>query len=617
MKPFEKNIERMIQNLHTPAGEQLDKRMDALFSNAETQAARKVQPQNDWKIFLQSKLFRYAAAAVIIAAVFFGWHSPIGHEPGPGRLYAMSDLPDLLRQAKSVYIQGWIIVPAPGTPVDQQERKPFEYWFDADRGRMRLHQTAASQVGNQVMTVDQETVIDGPYWMRINHTDQTVTYQKMGDFFRRYLIRQNFDGLLNQLFLTFQGIGLLEKTGTETVDQTEYEIWEGTFTLPAPDKPAIQIRAQFDPVSGSIGRMKIWQDRGPEQTVITEITKIQRNPEIPDERFSLRPPEGYTAQNTPEDAKEISGEMSIGNYHFDSYSLHLHIAFLLKDGSVLLAWSGQNRDQPLDRQSVYAGLRPGGHLPNLPIVAEKLMPLFAEDPKPYPGYHLAVTCRDQQCIEWSLYVPTQESPENPLAFKLIHRIDDPQIQQQWKPEAMISTAFTIEDEQDFRDFVIGAMTELSDPGTAPESWTYEDVLSLTEQLRTGKTIELPEHLSSFKINNYPELSEIEKGILEIDHQPSWPEPKELVEKYWQARTAKDYEAMALYWPGSKVWNEQIISGEKPIEYTFGQPRQIEPGMIIVPYAAASYYKQNQTYNLKMLLSNKKSIKNRYYIISGN
>ena len=94
-----------------------------------------------------------------------------------------------------------------------------------------------------------------------------------------------------------------------------------------------------------------------------------------------------------------------------------------------------------------------------------------------------INFRDQNCIEWSLYVPSREKPDNPLAFKLIHRIDDPQIREQWKPEAMISTAFTIEDEQDFQDFVIGAMAELCDPGTAPEDLTYTDVPELTQSLR--------------------------------------------------------------------------------------------------------------------------------------
>lgn len=482
MRPFEQDIDRMIQNLHVPAGEPLDKRMDTLFRKAEAQSHQQNPPQSGWKILLQSRLFRYAAAVVIIAVVFFGLYSPIGPEPGPGKLYAMSDLPALLRQAKSVYIQGWIIVPRPDIPVEEQERKPFEYWFDSQRGRMRLRQTASSQVGQEVTTIDQEIVIDGSYWMRINHTEKNVTYQKMGDFARRYLIRQNFDGLLNQLFLTFQGIGLLEKTGTEILDQTEYEIWEGTFTLPSPDRPTIQIRAQFDPIKGAIGRMKIWQDRGNEQTIITEITKIVRNPEIPDQLFLLDTPEGYTAQNTKEDAKEISGQMSIGNYHFDSYSLHLHIAFLLKDGSVLLAWRGENRDQPLADDSFYTDLKPGGPLPDLPIVVEKLMPLFAEEPKPYPGYHLARTVREGSWHEWSLYIPPQENRDNPIAFKLIHRIADPQIREKWKPEAMISTAFTIEDQQDFQDFVIGAMTELSDPGQTPDL-TYPDVLRLTQSLR--------------------------------------------------------------------------------------------------------------------------------------
>ena len=108
-----------------------------------------------------------------------------------------------------------------------------------------------------------------------------------------------------------------------------------------------------------------------------------------------------------------------------------------------------------------------------------------------------------------------------------------------------------------------------------------------------------------------------EAISVVDDRDIWPEPRELVVSYWQHRSAKNYDEMAILWPGSATWN-QSLEKEEPVEYVFGkvQPWEIE-GDIIVPYASKSYYDKHGKYGLKMVLSNKKSAKKRYYIVSGN
>jgi len=110
----------------------------------------------------------------------------------------------------------------------------------------------------------------------------------------------------------------------------------------------------------------------------------------------------------------------------------------------------------------------------------------------------------------------------------------------------------------------------------------------------------------------------EEATAAIDSREGWPEPRDLVIAYWQARTAKDYDEMAIYWPGSAKWNRPALRREEPIEYVFGevQPGEIE-GHLIVPYASKNYFQKHSKYSLKMILSNEKSSKGRYYIISGN
>jgi len=117
----------------------------------------------------------------------------------------------------------------------------------------------------------------------------------------------------------------------------------------------------------------------------------------------------------------------------------------------------------------------------------------------------------------------------------------------------------------------------------------------------------------------------EEAIPVVDDRESWPEPRDLVISYWQHRSAKNYDEMAILWPGSATWNSQALEKEEPVEYVFGEVQAVfgevqaeeMEGLIVVPYASKSYYDKHGKYSLKMVLSNKESAKGRYYIVSGN
>lgn len=64
--------------------------------------------------------------------------------------------------------------------------------------------------------------------------------------------------------------------------------------------------------------------------------------------------------------------------------------------------------------------------------------------------------------------------------------------------------------------------------------------------------------------------------------------------------------------------DKALEKEELVEYVFGEVQKTEvAGSIVVPYASKSYYDKHGKYSLKMVLSNKKSAKGRYYIVSGN
>ncbi len=111
----------------------------------------------------------------------------------------------------------------------------------------------------------------------------------------------------------------------------------------------------------------------------------------------------------------------------------------------------------------------------------------------------------------------------------------------------------------------------------------------------------------------------EEAIPVVDSRESWPEPRDLAIVYWEKRNAKEYNELAILWPGSATWNHRIIKDEELVEYVFGKARAAEnmKDTLIVPYASKRYFNKHGEYNLKMRLSNEKSAKGRYYITSGN
>lgn len=109
-----------------------------------------------------------------------------------------------------------------------------------------------------------------------------------------------------------------------------------------------------------------------------------------------------------------------------------------------------------------------------------------------------------------------------------------------------------------------------------------------------------------------------EAISAVDNRENWPEPRALAIAYWQARTAKDYDEMAVLWPGSASWDRHAIENEKPVEYVFGEVnKEWAPDHIFVPYASKGYYDEHGKYSLKMVMSKRKSAKKRFYIVSAN
>ena len=244
------------------------------------------------------------------------------------------------------------------------------------------------------------------------------------------------------------------------------------------------MQVSFDPRTGNIAAMKAWgKINDGDWLPALDITAIKRNIDLPEHLFSTTPPADYTMQNTKETAKKISGIMSIGNFQYNNLSIHLHISFTLSDGSILLCWSGTDSKQKESQLTLFENLQQGSALPQLPIAIQKLESFMGKEPIVYTGRHLTFTQRDGQFFEWSLYVPKTPPSEPPLAYKIIHKINDPKAKEKSNPRAIISAIVTIDSQKDFESLVLGAMTELGDDGKAAEHLTYENVLQLAKRIR--------------------------------------------------------------------------------------------------------------------------------------
>ncbi|HUT30777.1 MAG TPA: zf-HC2 domain-containing protein [Sedimentisphaerales bacterium] len=160
----------------------------------------------------------------------------------------------------------------------------------------------------------------------------------------------------------------------------------------------------------------------------------------------------------------------------------------------------------------------------------------------------------------------------------------------------------------------GCMSHVSTEFTAiylqTNPWFPEGIFDPNNLLPEGAQIREPGAKTTFE-------KDFEAAIAIIDGKDQWSTPEEVALAYWQARARKDCNEMAVLWPGSASWNRQLVENETPVEYVFGKARKAGGKYVIVPYTDKSYYEKHGDYNLKTWLTNEKSTKGRYYIISGN
>ncbi|MHC4461178.1 MAG: hypothetical protein ACYS6W_13790 [Planctomycetota bacterium] len=479
------NIERSIkksyiENIEVSADAEMDGRIigDALAAMEES---KKTSPAfsrpNIWRIIMKSPITKLAAAAVIIVTAVL---SITILEKSATPAYGITDLPELLKKARTIHVKGWVYFP--NRQVYGQDPAKVEYWFDVENGRYRLYKPGRidRDTGERRYYT---TVSDGRYVMKGNPW-KSISFTKLSPFKARLEAYKNSYAVLMRMFGNIDQIKGSAKVGQEKIEGTVFDIWENEYYFS--DGRGIKIRTWVAPDSGDVERILFWEKRqkdDPNWRLGLDFHTIELNVLIPQGIFNTEPPKGYKLDNTKETALLSGVGISPEKVMRQDYELHRHIGFTLSDGSVIIGWSCPEKSRS-SQSDLFKGLTPGGRLPEFAAKIESLTAIPQKLGISYKGHHLAYTQKDRIFYEWSLYVPDSEPPTRGslLAYELNVKYEVDKNRFGTRP-GNLSDDLVIDSSDDFDTWVLGAMAELSDNGKAPEQVTYGDVLQLAKQIR--------------------------------------------------------------------------------------------------------------------------------------
>lgn len=487
MKP-KKKVENAIRNkLRFTARSTLRDRLltDVMNAREESMQIRPVPcGPGIGRRLMKTRIAKIAsvAAVVAVAALALTFWS---RSSSPA--YAITDLPAQFEQARTIHVQGWHYFPEHTMPDGSAvPPSPIDNWTDVMNARSRFTTTQLTSGADGVKVYVSEVVRDGPSWIRIDHGDRrSVTYFRVSEYQQKLAVRQISKLISGQLFGDITQLSNSIVVGDERIDGVACDIWQSD------DAEGGRSRQWLAADTGRLVRAQALRRMESGQwKVATDYSLIEYNVEPPEGTFSFEPPEGYTADNSPETAysTELNAGMFTGwsdeQYH---YKCGPRVAFALADGSIVLGWQSFEYKDEEKQARFFEGATFGGLLPKLPIEFYALQPADGPGEPLYTGYHLAFTRKQGRFAEWGLYVPNGPPPADVQAtgYKMLYRWNLEFAQHFVIDDMTVKPEFTIETAEEFDEWVLGAMGELADDGTAPENLTYQKVIDLAQQIRTS------------------------------------------------------------------------------------------------------------------------------------
>lgn len=486
--PLKDDLRRMHELFHRDHDRLREDLMDALPARvpAPESAGRR---RRGWQWIGETKIKRRILGTTAVAAMLA--LATIGLWPGGERqVHGMDDAVDLLRQADVIHAQGWFFVPPLALVGQQRTRCPVEYWIDKpnDRQRSRSASYSVSSAGTTVNLT--ETVSNGEFTMRIDHTDQTVEYTRLSPFQMRVRAHRMFNSMIEQWFGDPERLGGFTQVAQERIDGQTLDVWQWDMELFPGSKIKTRIKSWIAPQTRQVVMLKSWMNFSGafgDGSLVLDIETIERDVAVPAGTFDLDPPEGYTLINTRETV--VPRDLSMGaGLGLGELSLNTYISFALEDGSILLAWSARVAGSTAGdgqaegaQDALFSGLEFGGALPKLPVEIYGLTPMQAGTEVTLIGYHLAHTVKNGRFYEWSLYVPDGLLSEDrrPPGYLTMIRFNPADRQVGASGHLTVTGNIRISGRDDFDTLVLGAMAELSDRGVAPRRVAYDRVMQLS------------------------------------------------------------------------------------------------------------------------------------------
>lgn len=446
---------------------------------------------------MRPRLVRWLIPAGLAAAILLLlglW--PSGHVTP--KVFAMSDVPDLLRQARTIHIHAFKYLPdsAATQPVKTEE----EFWLDLQNNRWRHIEPSGGRDSKGSWRVKLcDEAYDGKYGMSLSDTEagKVCRIFMPSQVFRAVQVRQRHDFIFTQILGAPGSLAGYSKVGQELIDGKPYDIWE-RFVATLPGKPDnVKVRAWLSPSTGELRQIRAWLNGWwtlGQWALLYDADRIELNVPIANNVFRTDPPAGYRLFNSKESLKPRRVHVCSPAFGQKAW-LDIHSATTLDDGqAVIIGWSsGEGDHKTIPSQAhLFEGLKPGDPLPELPIVLERLSSM-TEDVN-YVGRHLAYTREGEQFYEWAIYVPEKNPPRRSSVYgyywHLRFNTKDADKSRNGDGDTLQEDVSIQPCEFDF--FVRGAMAEFSDNGVVPDYMTYDFTMNLAGQIRDSQHMQAAE-----------------------------------------------------------------------------------------------------------------------------
>jgi hypothetical protein len=495
-----------------------------------------------WRAIMTNRYSRFGAVAAMlaIAAAFV-----VFLDKSTTTAYAITDVSTAYDQAHVIHIKGWQYFPGQaqndGNPIPPLA---IDTWIDLANGRSKqmnvsvMHSgrvSSSGAAGNNTTVTSTETIRNGAYMMTLDHAAKTASFARVTDYYRQWTAYWQSRQLWGQLCGQPDQLTDFTKVGQEAADGAAYDIWQLDTThtfgggpqmqTPAfggsslsystssgggmagggggtgkgvssvssniPTIPSVSTRTKLwlSASTGQLSRAQTfsriqdgsWQLDRDYQTIEYDV---QASPDV----FSTDVPQGYLAMNSKETAPPVEWKRSgtgIG-VNGNQIEYRVFVNFTLADGSVIVGWQSSESNPARPQESPFGNLTFGGDLPKLPIEFYGLKPAGTSNGPTFTGYHLGLTRKADQFVEWSVYVPDTTPPSSVQGsgYAALYRFNiDP------APNAAMGLnldyGVPVRTADEFNAWVRNGMAEFSDDATAPADVTYEKVTALARQVRAN------------------------------------------------------------------------------------------------------------------------------------